>query len=121
VSVPGNSSPSGDQVFKSLLDGSCTDEIAGRALETVAKLPALAQPRRWLAEPLRVSVAVTNLEGVPLKVTAQVPQPLRSFRLHADTLRFAVSGVGGSPGQSALGDEVVLASTAGPDRGMTAA
>lgn len=97
-----------DQVFKSLLDGSCTDEVAARALDTAAQLPAFAPPRRWLADPLRVSMAVTNLEGVPLEVKTQTPQPLRSFRLHADTLRFAVSGVGGTPARPARHDEVVL-------------
>lgn len=98
-----------DQIFKSLLDGSCTDEVSARALNTAANLPALGQPRRWLAEPLRVSMAVTNLEGVPLEVKMQTPQPLRSFRLHADTLRFAISGVGGTPARPARPDEVALA------------
>lgn len=101
-----------DQAFKSLLDGSCTDEIATRSLGRAAELPALAQPRRWLAEPLRVSVAVTNLEGVPLEVKMQTSQPLRSFRLHADTLRFAVNGIGGCPARPAQSDEVALSAPA---------
>lgn len=97
--------------FTSVLDGSCTDEIADRVLAAVGGLPQRA-PRAWVADPLRLRFSVTNLDGIPLEVPSD--GPLRAFRLHADTLRYALTGLGQVGAPVASHDELVLAYPARP-------
>jgi Patatin-like phospholipase len=85
-----------DRIFRSLLDGSCTDRIASRNLAQAARQETRA-PRDWVAEPLRVRFAVTNLEGTPLRWPSPVGPPDQAFVLHADHLSFCVSNIGGTP------------------------
>lgn len=92
--------------FTSLLDGTCTLEIADRVLDTMGRLPPRA-PRGWIATPLRLRFTVTHLDGVLLALPgAAAPH---GFRLHADALRFAVDGLGTVRAPAAAHDECALA------------
>lgn len=96
--------------FTSLLDGSCTLEIAHRVLDAMGREKPRA-PCSWIANPLRLRFTVTHLEGVLLALP--MPAAPNGFRLHADSLRFAVEGVGAVPAPLAAHDEHALAP---PDR-----
>ena len=79
----------------SLLDGGAIDQAAAGAIAFTR--PAL-KPRRWLAEPLRLIVTLTNLNGIAYRIGfGEVTLPdgstvdLReSYVDHADYARFAV-------------------------------
>ncbi|MFZ4649337.1 MAG: DUF3376 domain-containing protein [Rubrivivax sp.] len=97
----------------SLLDARHLDGVACRALLDTAKLPQLPAPRAWLADPLRVGFAVTDLRGVPYELATQ-PVPGSASRAqdgqsqHAHTLRYAVSGLGPWPVEAVRPEEYAV-------------
>ena len=105
-----------DVRFKSVLDGTRLDEVADLALGTPARLPPVeGAGRAWVANPLRLAITVTNVEGVALRMKGTAsPASLTALRRHADVMRFALGGLGAASGPTALKDERLLAYPANP-------
>lgn len=105
----------------SLLNARHLDGVACRAIQDTSTLPPLAARRVWLAEPLRVGFAVTDLRGVPYGLDMQpVPgaSPLAQdgLSLHADSMRYAVSGLGTQTVGAAQPQEVAVKFHDPPDQ-----
>lgn len=100
-----------DVSFKSLLDGTRIVEVADLALATPQRLATLpGNGREWVADPLRVTFTVTNVQGIPFRLAGmQLPDALANLRQFADVTRFALAGLGGAPTHRAMGDELPLA------------
>jgi hypothetical protein len=75
----------------SLLDARHLEGVARRALEAGATLPPAR--RSWLASPLRVDFALTDLRGVPYRLPTESTAHLVQA-WHADAMRHAVHGLG---------------------------
>ena len=78
---------------QSVLDPTRLNEATRHAIDHGVGLPQVA--RRWLADPLRLLVTLSNLDGVPFASgpTANAgPAPRR----HADVMRHVISGLGGT-------------------------
>lgn len=104
--------------FTSLLDATRIDEVAVEALKTPGSVAQVPGPGRcWVADPLRVAITVTNLEGVPLALEGtSAPRAPDAVRHHADVLRFALTELGGARCRAPAHDEAVLAYPAEPAR-----
>lgn len=79
----------------SVLNATCLDQITKKAL--AAKPTSATYP--WLAEPLHAFFTVTNLRGVPYKVSFQGPggDACGHYMMsHGDRVHFAVAGLGGA-------------------------
>jgi hypothetical protein len=75
----------------SLLDARHLEGVARRAIEAGITLPPAR--RAWLASPLRVDFALTDLRGVPYRLPTESSAHLVQA-WHADAMRYAVKGLG---------------------------
>ena len=84
----------GNQPALSLLDSTKLAEIAEAAL----KFSGTRITRRYVADPLRIRLTLTNLRGVPYRLSMQgATGEAHWMRMHTDHQRFALTGVGGAP------------------------
>ncbi len=99
-----------DEAFKSLLDGTRVAEVAALALAMPAKSePFAGGGRTWVADPLRLSFTVTNLDGIPLRFEGtRLPRDIASLRQFADVTRFALRGLGVATSHPVASDEMAL-------------
>ncbi len=70
---------------RSLLDASPLDEIARRAL----RMPSVVSPPPYLADPFHVQMTVTNLRGVPYRMSFDNARFYHEMLQHGDFLHFA--------------------------------
>lgn len=100
VGMLGSSDLNDDGGVPSFLDTGVIDSIAVNGL----KPPGAATPktRKWLADPFRVTMTVTNLRGVRYRVLfegagrdAGAPAPAHDMSLHRDFLCFAATAQAG--------------------------
>lgn len=105
----------------SVLDARHLEKVAAGAIRDVdtSALPRLGQFRAWLAEPFRVAFAVTDLRGAPYALAveqspghAALAQDGQS--LHATSMHYAVSALGGEAVQPAQASERGLAFASDP-------
>lgn len=83
---------------KSILDSTPIEAIANAAL--VAE-PARAKTRPWVADPLGIILTLSNLRGIPYSVdNANQGSFEERAAYHADQVRFAMSGAGGTDSDS---------------------
>lgn len=90
---------------RSLLDPTPVERAARKAIGH--DLPVRDEPRRWLAEPLRLLMSVADLQGLSYPGSAD-GRPAPFVTDHAAMLRFAVSGVGSAASHPARGDEQAI-------------
>lgn len=81
-----------DAPMRSLLDPTNVDLVADSVLRFGAGLERASRP--WVANPLRLGVAVTNLRGLPTTYRWGNGWGELDFTRHADASCFAVGGVG---------------------------
>lgn len=92
--------------LRSLFDSTSLDRVTDKA---IAFGPGHAQrTRAWVADPLRICLSVTNLEGVPFSLSPNDGAPAPWAVTHADVLRFNVCGVGSCRTAASKEDEVKL-------------
>jgi hypothetical protein len=90
----------------SLLNGTVIDDGAAWVASYASDV-LLTKPRAWVGAPLTTILTVTNVCGVPIKITFDEASKTETFVDHADHVRFAVC----YPGQAAYAprpDEYVL-------------
>ena len=86
-----------DPAAMSVLDATKLSEIAEAALKFGG--PRIVRP--YVAEPLRIRLTLTNLRGVPYRLSMQgATGEAHWMRMHTDHQRFALTGVGGAPVQA---------------------
>jgi hypothetical protein len=103
----GSADASGDGV-RSLLDPTRVEQVARAAIDFGSQ--AAARQRGWLADPLRLAFSVTNLRGVNFSLTngrSSVRKIISA--MHGDFMRFAFSGLGGTPAAPPRPDETAVA------------
>lgn len=87
---------SGDRgEVRSLLDPTPVERAARKAIEH--PLAPRQQPRRWLADPLRLLLSASDLQGVRYPAAPITTDGGPAATEHAVILRFALEGFGGSP------------------------
>lgn len=81
------------QPVPSLLDCSILDHLGRMVLEEAGKLEPVDRP--WLADPLRVFLTITNVDGVPYWSGMRSINALGyGMKLHKDHVRFVIPGSG---------------------------
>ena len=84
-----------DAPTRSLLDPTHVDVVADSVLRFGAGLERVRRP--WVAHPLRLGIAVTNLRGVPTAYPLGGGWGQVDFTRHADAMHFALADVGAAP------------------------
>lgn len=93
-----------DEPVQSLLDPTNVDRVVDSVLAFGSGLVQWRRP--WLADHLRLAVALTNLRGMPSRYGDGVDA--REFTRHADSMRFVLSGIGSAPAAAAGVGEQLL-------------
>jgi predicted acylesterase/phospholipase RssA len=101
-----------DAPMRSLLDPTNVDVVADSVLRFGTGLPTVS--RWWVANPLRLGIAVTNLRGIPSTYALGAGWGNLQFTRHADAIFFAVRGLGSAPAAPAAAGEDDLALPAAP-------
>ena len=91
----------------SLLDSTPLLKIARKAIDYGAGVPPVARP--YFGEPLRFIFTITNLRGVPFEVNLYGASYGYAMMMHGDTMRFALTGLGGTSAPPVRDNEYTLA------------
>ena len=82
-----------DESLKSVLDSTAIDRVTRKAIDFGVGLSH--RNRTWVSDPLHICFTVTNLSGVPFSLANPAAAGHLVMTMHADVLRFGVSGIGG--------------------------
>ena len=97
----------GDRAPVSLLDSTRILEIAQKAIDYGEGVDPISRP--YLGNPLRFIFTTTNLRGVPFEMDLYGTSYHHSMMMHGDTMRFALSDLGGTATPPLRSNEYPLA------------